>query len=156
MLIILEGCDGTGKTTLAKLLSRVMDAEIIHCTTQTPNTFSFFESIVYASREKNIIVDRFCYGQYVYQDEFDRPMSYMTLGEFTDNERPVEDSWEALTRLELMMINYGVKLIYVTADTDTIYKRLAFRGETADVEDILAKYEALWKRTLIQPIYFST
>lgn len=157
MLVILEGCDGAGKTALANLLKPIFGAEIVHCTTQTPNTFEFFDALIYSAREKNIIVDRFCYSQFVYQEEEDRPMAlYKPNDCWGDKDRYVEDSWEALGRLEMNMLQADVKLIYVTADAKTIYERLRERGETAEVYTILQGYDDLWKRTLIQPIRYVT
>lgn len=157
MLVILEGCDGAGKTALANLLKPILGAEIVHCTTQTPNTFEFFDALVYSAREKNIIVDRFCYSQFVYQEETDRPMALYKPNDCWGNkDRYVEDSWEALSRLEMNMLQAVVKLIYVTADAETIFERLRERGETANVCDILQGYEDLWERTLIQPIRYVT
>ena len=88
MLYILEGCDGSGKTTLANQLSKLLDAEIIHCSTTTPNDYEFFKRIAKNSRVKNVIADRFCYGQFIYQEEKDRPLrkyrgdSIKALGRF--------------------------------------------------------------------------
>ena len=40
MLFVLEGCDGSGKTTVAKHLKNILPAaEIVHCTTDTPNDY---------------------------------------------------------------------------------------------------------------------
>ena len=156
MLVILEGCDGVGKTTLANLLKPVLGAEIVHCTTQTPNTFEFFDALIYSAREKNIIVDRFCYSQFVYQEETNIPLAMYKLHPIDEPERYVKDSWEALRYLEMNMLQDGVRLIYVTADAETISKRLCEREETADIYTILQGYEDLWKRTLIQPIRYVT
>ena len=66
MLIVLEGCDGSGKTTVARNLQNILpDAEIIHCTRETPNDYSFFWHLIQASKDRHIIADRFCYGQFV-------------------------------------------------------------------------------------------
>ena len=56
MLIILEGCDATGKTTLANLLAPVLNATIIHCTAETPNDMQFFTNIAYAAANENILL----------------------------------------------------------------------------------------------------
>lgn len=112
MLIVLEGCDGTGKTTLAYNLSKMLSAEIIHCTTDTPNTVWFFNDIVEMAKTKNIIADRFCYGQFVYQDPEKRQLNK------TD-----------LYNLELHMLNTGAKVIYVDCAEDVLAERLNARGE---------------------------
>lgn len=62
MLIVLEGCDGSGKTTLAKMLATLFDASIVHCTTKTPNDYEYFRRIIESSKTKNIIADRFAMG----------------------------------------------------------------------------------------------
>ena len=114
MLIVLEGCDGAGKSTLAKKLAAMIDATVIHCTASTPNNKEFFEKIVRVSKKKNIIADRFCYGQFVYQEPKDRPLG----------------SLEDLHNLEIKMIKAGAKVIFVTAPNGILERRLASRGET--------------------------
>lgn len=155
MLIALEGCDATGKTTLAKLLAKLYNAEVVHCTAETPNTYDFFESILYAAEHRNIICDRFCYGQFVYQDEGDRPLAKWKV--YSENERYVESSWETLQMLEINMLRKDVKVIYTWANPNTIADRMISRGENPkDVGRILKGYEDLWSRTLIQPVVFKT
>lgn len=141
MLFIFEGCDGTGKTTLAKKLAPILDADIIHCTVETPNDYSFFSEIISASISRNIIADRFCYGQFVYQTEKERKLSQTQL-----------------FQLEAEMLNAGVKLIYVTADAKDIMDRLISRGETTakPVDDIKAGFVSILKKSILQPIVWRT
>lgn len=157
MLIVLEGCDATGKTTLANMLANLMNGTVVHCTAETPNTYGFFESLIYAAENKNIICDRFCYGQFVYQDEGDRPLAKWRMHPIDEGESYVDDSWGALRCLEMDMLRHDVKVIYTYANPQTIYDRMTNRGESPkDVGRILSGYEDLWSRTLIQPILFRT
>ena len=163
MLIILEGCDGVGKTTLANMLKSTLDdAEIIHCNVDTPNDYDFFKRIVQAAGKKNIIADRFCYGQFVYNEEEDRPLSY-DAGDIYDN------PYHGLHKLETYMIDlpYSVKLIYVYTDPETACQRVIDRdgdefeevgGHTMldTIKAIMHSYEHLWTKTLLQPIYYRT
>lgn len=112
MLVVLEGCDGVGKSTLADRLSKVLNAEVIHCNTKTPNDYSFFEQLILASRHKNIIADRFCYGQFVYQEKADRKLTK-----------------EQLYGLEVLMLHENAKVIWVDAKLETIKERLDSREE---------------------------
>lgn len=112
MLIVLEGCDGTGKTTLAHNLSKILGAEIIHCTTDTPNTVWFFRDIIEMAQTRNIIADRFCYGQFVYQSEDKRQLTKHDL-----------------YNLELAMLNTGARVVYVDCDEQVLNARLAARNE---------------------------
>ena len=134
MLIVLEGCDGSGKTTLANKLSMMLGAEIIHCTTDTPNTYMFFKSIIEMAQTKNIIADRFCYGQFVYQEPEDRKLTSA-----------------ALYDLELSMLNTGARVIYVDATTAAITDRLANRNETTlkSVDTIRVGYDRLWNKSIL-------
>lgn len=141
MLYVFEGCDGTGKTTLAKKLAPILDAEIIHCTAETPNDYNFFSEIISASISRNIIADRFCYGQFVYQNEKERNLTQTQL-----------------FQLEAEMLNAGVKLIYVTAETSEIMDRLISRGEKTakPVDDIKAGFVSVLTRSILQPIVWKT
>ena len=138
MLIVLEGCDGSGKTTVAKNLKNILpDAEIIHCTKETPNDYHFFYELICAGDTRNIIADRFCYGQFVYQDK---------------NHRNLDDN--ELMLLEIEMISRGAKVIHVAASIEEITERLYLRKESTDlsVEEICDRYLDLFENdTLIKP-----
>ena len=132
MLYILEGCDGVGKSTLSWQLQPILDAKVIHCTSQTPNDMKFFHDIIEASKLTNIIADRFMYGQFVYQDEQHRPLSIKQLG-----------------YLEAEALSAGVKLIHVRADEAVIRTRLDLRGETLinglDIEQVVQRFVDVFK-----------
>ena len=148
MLIVLEGCDGVGKTTLAKQLAKLLDAKIIHCSSTTPNTYDYFLEIVKASENANIIADRFCYGQFVYQEEYDRPLG---------NKSP---SLDELHRLEIDMAKHNVKLIHVTADPEVVKERLALRKETVinnlSVDDVIAGFNAIKSLSSLEWLEYNT
>lgn len=150
MLIVLEGCDGTGKTTLAKQLATLLNAEIIHCSTKTTNDFEFFANIIEASRQRNIIADRFCYGQFVYQEEKDRPLE--SLNRASKN--------RMLYVLETMMLRAGTKVILVKATPEVIRKRLEARGETLinglTVEEVSQKFETVKNESMLTWLEYST
>lgn len=141
MLIVLEGCDGSGKTTLAKFLAPILNAEIVHCTTETPNRSSWFCDIIEAAENKNIIADRFCYGQFVYQKEQDRQLTK-----------------EDLYYLEVIMLKIKTKVIFVDASTKAIEHRLEARDEKTllSVEEIQHKYKELFSKSLIDVLEVKT
>lgn len=112
MLVILEGCDGTGKSTMAKRIASVLNADIIHCSTKTPNDYEFFHNIIEMSHYKNIVADRFFYGQFVYQKPEER---HLTMNE--------------LTKLESEVLGVNGKIIIVEASEQDITDRLWARGE---------------------------
>lgn len=144
MLYILEGCDGSGKTTLAKFLSKILDAEIVHCNQHTPNDLLFFNNIINEARSKNIIADRFCYGQFVYQEEKDRPLK--TLNN--------------LYTLETAMLHAGVKVILVTATNEIIRQRLSERNETLinglTIAEVKIRFDEIRKKSLLTWSEYST
>ena len=141
MLIVLEGCDGVGKSTIARSLAKVLDARIVHCTATTPNDYKFFKEIIDASKDKNIIADRFCYGQFVYQKSHERHLS-----------------WAELTQLELDMLEAGAKVIHVNAPAEEIDRRLKLRGEETSmpVEEIMNRFEALFEDSIEKPYVWWT
>ena len=143
MLIVLEGCDGAGKTTIANQLKRILpDAEVIHCTRNTPNNIEFFDAIIQASLNKNIIADRFCYGQFVYQECDERHLNTKDLN-----------------LLEAHMLSAGAKVVYVTAPVEEIASRLNMRGEQASkpIGDICDRYLHLFEEvSIIKPIVWWT
>lgn len=150
MLVVLEGCDGAGKTELATFLSKVLKADIIHCSTHTPNDLEFFKNIIDAAKGKrNVIADRFCYGQFIYQQPDERPLAY---GRFTAE--------ELLYVLETSMLANKAKVIYVTAPADVIKSRLRARGEELinglTVEEVLKRYDDVIHKSMLPWIVYNT
>lgn len=141
MLIVLEGCDGVGKTTIARNLAKLLNARIIHCTAKTPNNYKFFKSIIDASKYENIIADRFCYGQFVYQEAHERPLTHAEL-----------------TQLELDMIEAGAKVIHVCAPVEEVERRLKCRQEKTElsVGEIMDRFIDVFERSLEQPAFWWT
>ena len=128
MLIVLEGIDGVGKTTLANLLSKVYNADIIHATRETPNDWVWFNELMDLAKDRNIIMDRSFWGQFVYQEPYERQLS-----------------WEQLHELEHRLDQEDGKLIYVTANTSDIIERLKGRAETLSrpLDLLKERYEAV-------------
>lgn len=142
MLIVLEGCDGTGKTSIAKLIQAVMlDAEIIHCTAETPNDFKFFSKLIDIGQYRNIILDRGMYGQFVYQSPEDRKLSH-----------------KQLRALELNMIRTGAKVVHVTAMKQTVEDRLNSRSEVPmhTISVLLSRFDDLFEKSLMPVITVDT
>lgn len=141
MLIVLEGVDGSGKTTLAALLSRALNAKVIHATRETKNTFAWFYETITESRERNIIADRFFWGQFVYQNTNERKLS-----------------WEGLSDLERELHLSGGAMVYVTAPDDVVMARLNSRGEqlSLPLDTLKARYEFMLRRADIPVIQYNT
>lgn len=158
MLIILEGCDGVGKSTVANKLAKILNAEIIHCNRYTPNDVSFFTNIIYASETRNIIADRFCYGQFAYQEEKDRPLGKTCEGVHELSNRI--SALENLHRLETLMLGYNCKVIHVTAPLDEIKDRLQLRREKIidklSVEEVVNRFKGIFENSLLEIIEWNT
>lgn len=114
MKIIVEGADGTGKTTLVKLLAERYDLDICHCTQNDPADFDFYKQ---TARKENIVWDRHTIGELIYPNVFGRKQQ---IG--------IEDARLAIAYARE---NDGVVLI-LTADNEVIKKRLLSRNIPED------------------------
>lgn len=144
MIVILEGCDGTGKTTLAEFLCRLIpDSIIIHCTRETPNTLEWFYDIISSAKvaNKTLILDRGMYGQFVYQEKSERNLSY-----------------EDLENLESYLKSIDARVIWVDANKKDIEARLSARSEELSVpfETIQNRYEDLFENSILDVIHLNT
>lgn len=110
MKIILEGCDGTGKTTLAKLLAEKYKLDICHCTQHDPKDYEFYKQ---TARKDNVIWDRHTIGELIYPDIFGR-------------KREVEA--EDVRLILAYAREAGAKIFVLTCDIDILKKRLLSRG----------------------------
>lgn len=108
MNIVIEGCDGTGKSTLAKFLAERFGLYYWH--ESAPRSFDEYCQML---KSGGVVFDRFCFGQFVYNEPQDRKMNEQALGAL------VRDIFPKTNTL----------LIYVDCSTDEIIKRLIARGE---------------------------
>lgn len=110
MKIVLEGCDGTGKTTLAKILAEKYGLDICHCTQRDAADYDFYRQTL---RKEDVIWDRHTIGELIYPKIFGRQQQIGT-----------EDA--------RLVIHYGkeegVKFFVLTADMADIKRRLLSRG----------------------------
>ena len=145
-IFVLEGCDGAGKTTMAKQLSKVFDIPIIHSTAETKNDYMYHLELLQKHKETGAVFDRFCYGDFVYAPLFNREPK-MSKAE--------------LDRLEKVMINMNVMVIYVTANVPELQMRLKVRGDETDelvgmVPEIKNHYSIVFSDTMIIPYFINT
>ena len=115
MRVIIEGCDGTGKTTLVKLLAERYRLDICHCTAKDPKDFEFYKQ---TARKENVIWDRHTIGELIYPDVFGR--------------KPEISPEDARIALSYCRENGG-KVFVLTADDEIIKKRLSLRDISEDI-----------------------
>ena len=109
MKIILEGVDGAGKTTLAKILADKYGLDICHCTQHDASDYDFYRQTL---RKENAVWDRHTIGELIYPKVFGRKQNIGT-----------EDA-----RLILHYAKQeGVKVLVLTADMPTLLTRLISR-----------------------------
>lgn len=109
MKIILEGADGTGKTTLAKILADKYGLDVCHCTQHDPADFNFYKETM---RKENTVWDRHTIGELIYPIVFDRQAKVTP--------------YEAKAIINVAK-SAGVKVFVLTCDKKTLHKRLAER-----------------------------
>lgn len=109
MKIILEGVDGAGKTTLAKILAEKYGLDIAHCTQHDAADYDFYRQTL---RKENIIWDRHTIGELIYPKVFNRKQKLSS-----------EDA--------RLVMHYAkeenVKILVLTADMDVLLERLNSR-----------------------------
>ncbi len=145
MLIVLEGCDGSGKSTLVDLLKSIArnpeDIEVIHAARETPNDMEWFSKIMDDAKTRNIIMDRAFWGQFVYQKPNERKLGFNDL-----------------SNLERRLAEEGGKLIYVYSPERVIARRLRNRNETPSlpVKSLLRKYKTMCKYARCPVIWYNS
>lgn len=111
MKVVIEGCDGTGKTTLARRLAEYYGVDLCHVTNRDSNTFDFYRELI---GKEDIIWDRNVIGEMIYPKVFNRKGNL----DYIDFDYLINRSREA-----------GTKYIILTASDDVIKNRLNTRGE---------------------------
>lgn len=145
MLIVLEGCDGSGKSTLVDLLKSIArdpeDIEVIHATRETPNDIEWFSKIMDDAKTRNIIMDRAFWGQFVYQKPNERKLGFNDL-----------------SNLERRLAEEGGKLIYVYSPERVIARRLRLRNETPSlpIRSLLRRYKTMCEYAKCPVIFYNS
>lgn len=134
MNIVIEGCDGTGKSTLAEYLCKRLNLYYWH--ESAPRTLEEYKQMLIPG---GVVFDRFCFGQFVYN---------------TPDERKLSE--EELKELIQFFKETQTLLLYVDAHTEVIVSRLIERGEGSKdqmcdmdkwVKNIRGTYESLLRRS---------
>ena len=124
MLIIIDGPDGSGKTTLAKRLADITGYEYFHFS--YPTSPAEKRCMVQKYRDfiknhPNAILDRSWYSEMVY-GPIVRGVSHVSRKDMQD--------------LEILLCKHGGLIIYCTDKPEVLWQRATKRGE-----DYITKYE---------------
>lgn len=120
MITIIEGVDGTGKTTFAKRLAEERGAMYLHA--DKPLTGSWFTEYIEPLSRKNVICDRWHVGEVVWPTVFQRPSLF--------NSSTFDECNQYLARI-------GAELIVLTRSDDEIVAELESRGESDQIRQVL-------------------
>lgn len=145
MLIILEGPDGAGKTTLAEKIAKSSKYMLLHRSkpkTEEEKQNMMAEYLQVIRSGKNMIFDRCWYSEMVY-GRIMRDDSCITYPEMYE--------------LERLLLKCGAILIYCTDKPETLWKRCGDRGEDYIKDykkflDICKAYDELMKVPHLIPV----
>lgn len=110
MEIIIEGCDGVGKTTLVNKLKKHYNIDSMHITSKDPNNYKFYKQLLL---KKQVVYDRHFIGEMIYPSIFDRKQKLNN---------------KQFKKLLACCNKNKVKILILTTDVDTILERLNERG----------------------------
>ena len=142
MLIVIEGCDGVGKTTLVEMLVEALansESSLVVEHRGVPERSVHDEYVgsidhYQAGQGADVVCDRWHWGELVYGPLY---RGKSLLGR--PGRKIVDDA----------LITRGAIIVYMTQDRDTLYERL-YREEgretylrREDVADVLQRYEAV-------------
>lgn len=134
MNIIIEGCDGTGKSTLAKHLCETLGLYYWH--ESEPRTLAEYQQMLSSG---GVCFDRFCFGQFVYNTPEQRRLTEEELGALVASFKQT-----------------NTLLLFVDTSTDVIIKRMITRGEGSEemkeqmtkwVKNIRGTYRSVLKQS---------
>lgn len=108
MNVVIEGCDGSGKSFLAEFLCKKLGMYYWH--ESSPRSKTEYEQMLAPG---GVVFDRFCFGQFIYNKEEERKLTIDELKELVRK-----------TFKETHTI-----LILVDAHTDVVFNRLLQRGD---------------------------
>lgn len=116
MNIILEGCDCTGKSTIARYLCEQLGLYYWH--ESEPRSLKEYRQMLSSG---GVVFDRFCFGQFVYNSPEERKLSKEELKQLIQEFKSTQSL-----------------LLFVDAPSDLIFKRMVERGEADESNQIEA------------------
>lgn len=145
MIIIIEGADGSGKTTLANQLSKQTKYPIIHMSNPKTELEKVTMMGLYVQQlrtGKNFIFDRCWYSEMAYGPVF-RDKSYIT--------------YPQMYELERMLCKAGAMIIYCTGPKAALWMRCQRRGEnfvtsSVDFDKVYTNFEELFSAPHLVPV----
>jgi thymidylate kinase len=139
-LVLIEGCDGAGKTTLAQAIARIDGAEVRHSPVTPPSIdlLTWYHGIL--SQPGPLILDRCFLSEAVYGPLY-RGRSRLTAAD--------------VTQLTRHVIERNGVFVHVTADPVVLHRRLLARAETetltiAELTRIVLAYENAFEQ--LEPV----
>ena len=111
MRIALDGCDGTGKTTITEKLANKLGCNIVRLTYNGDRSTRAYHQLMRADR---VVHDRTFLSELIYPKYFNR-----------ETRLTVKD----VPALFGMLSLYHIKVFILTASTETIQKRIGARGD---------------------------
>ena len=136
----MEGCDKTGKSTLAKELAARTGMEIRHNGVPSGNWYEQLLVQIEAAKQspKGIIFDRFHWGDSVYAG-ITTPKALLTDEQFLEIEDKLKEA--------------GTMVIYCSTNMTAIFKKFAEDGEklivAEDIPNILKGYRRILYATVL-------
>lgn len=135
MLIILEGVDRTGKTTLAEALTEQLDAELRHCEKPERHPLDEYEADLddyVPGVSRSIVYDRHLWGERVWPKIYDRETLY------TDAMHH---------HAEMFLRSRGAIVVHCTAAEDDIITRLRADDDPYPPPEKVGEALELFRRT---------
>ena len=139
MEIIIEGCDGVGKTTLVNKLKKHYNIDSMHITSKDPNNYKFYKQLL---KKKDIIYDRHFIGEMIYPSIFNRKQKL---------------SNHKFKKLLKYCRKHNIKIIILTTSDSIISQRLYERGNEhikilQNIHDINLQFKNIAKKYNIEII----
>lgn len=133
MLIVFEGPDGSGKTTLAKAVERKINGMMVHCGPPIKGfeQHNWEQVIRFAQTHRPIVCDRLHWGDLVYAPY--REGGQMAIG------------LDGIDELDALIEKRGGIIVHVTAHADVLRARDDGDGfiDLSDLARIRGTYEAM-------------